>query len=63
MGQNPNNDFQYLKSDWNPDYGIDPSPEKRAKYHEYSKELNVLTEKVLKQYSAYRLAIKKVLKI
>ena len=63
IGQNPNNGFQYLKPDWNPDYGNDPSPEKMAKYREYSKELYVLTEQVLKQYSEYRLAVKRVLKI
>ncbi len=63
MGQNPHNDFQYLKPDWNPDYGIDPSPEKQAKYREYSKELAVLTQRVLKQYSVYRLEVKRVLKI
>ncbi len=63
MGQNPNNDFQYLKPDWNPDYGNDPSPEKLAKYREYSKELDILIDQVLRQYSEYRLTVKKVLKI
>lgn len=63
IGRNPNNDFQYLKPDWNPDYGNDPSPEKLAKYREYSQELDVLTEQVLRRYSEYRLAVKQVLKI
>jgi len=61
--QNSNNQNQYLKPDWNPDRGDDPSPEKMAKYDEYAKELEVLTKKVVKQYSEYRYAIKKNLKI
>jgi len=63
VGQNPNNKNQYLKPDWNPDRGNDPSPEKIAKYSEYAKELEVLTIKTIKQYSEYRLAIKQNLKI
>lgn len=61
--QNPDNKSQYLKPDWNPDRGDDPSPEKMAKYDEYAKELTDLTRKAIKQYSVYRLAIKRVLKI
>ena len=62
-GQNSNNKSQYLKPDWNPDRGDDPSPEKMAKYGEYAKELKDRTRKVLKQYSEYRLVIKRILKI
>jgi len=62
IGQNPNNQSQYLKPDWNPDRGNDPSPEKMAKYNEYAKELEELTKKAIKQYSQYRLAIKQNLK-
>ena len=61
--QNPNNKSQYLKPDWNPDRGDDPSPEKMAKYKEYAKELEALTRKATEQYSEYRLAINKILKI
>ena len=61
--QNPSNKSQYLKPDWNIDRGDDPSPEKMARYNEYAKELNDLTRKVIKQYSEYRLAIKRILKI
>jgi hypothetical protein len=63
IGQNPNNNFQYLKPDWNPDYADDPSPEKRAKYDEYAKELKSLTISVVQQYGVYRLHIKRNLKI
>jgi hypothetical protein len=63
VGQNPNNNNQYLKPDWNIDRGVDPSPEKMAKYKEYAKELEGLIQKVLDQYSVYRLVIKQKLKI
>src|SRR5574341_927216 len=62
-GQNPNNKNQYLKPDWNPERGDDPSPEKVAKYDEYAKELETLSKEVIKQYPEYRLAIKRILKI
>ena len=62
-GQNPSNKSQYLKPDWNPDRGDDPSPGKMSKYEEYAKELEALTRKATKQYSEYRLAIKQNLKI
>ena len=62
-GQNPNNQSQYLKPDWNPDRGDDPSMEKMARYDEYSNELKKMTRKVIRQYSEYRLAIKRNLKI
>ena len=61
--QNSGNKNQYLKPDWNPDRGGDPSPEKMTEYDVYAKELEDLTKKVIKQYSVYRLAIKKNLKI
>ncbi|HNQ96273.1 MAG TPA: hypothetical protein PKK96_11240 [Anaerolineales bacterium] len=61
--QNPNNKNQYLKPDWNPDYADDPSPEKMSKYDEYAKELEGLTLRVTKQYSKYRFAVKRSLKI
>ena len=61
-GQSSSNKSQYLYPDWNIDRGI-PSLEEREKYNEYAKELKVLTRKVLKQYSEYRLAIKQNLKI
>jgi hypothetical protein len=63
IGQNPNNKFQYLKPDWNPDYADEPSPEKVVKYDEYAKELESLTVKVVQHYIAYRLAVKRSLKI
>ncbi len=62
QGQNPDNNNQYLKPDWNPDYADDPSPEKMAKYDKYAKELEALTKKVVKQYSEYRLSVKQRLK-
>jgi hypothetical protein len=62
-GQSPSNKNQYLKPDWNPDRGDDPSPEKMARYNEYAEKLNDMTRKVLKQYSGYRFAIKRILKI
>ena len=63
IGQNPNNNFQYLKPDWNPDYADDPSPEKRSKYDEYAKKLKSLTINAVQQYTFYRFAIKRNLKI
>jgi hypothetical protein len=62
-GQNSSNNNQYLKPDWNPSRGDDPSPEKIARYDEYANELEDLTKKSIKQYSEYRLAIKRILKI
>lgn len=62
-GQNPHNKNKYLKPDWNSDWGDNPSSEKMKKYAEYSKELRSLTNEVLKQYSIYRLTIKRILKI
>ena len=62
-GQNSSNKNQYLKPDWNPERGDDPSSEKMSKYDEHAKELEVLTKRMVKQYSEYRLAIKKNLKI
>ncbi len=62
-GQNPSNKSRYLKPDWNPERANDPSPEKTIKYNEYAKELKNMTEKVLRQYSYYRFAIKQNLKI
>ena len=62
-GQNSQNKNQYLKPDWNPQRGEDPTPEKIAKYDEYAKELETLTKETLKHYAEYRLSIKRVLKI
>ena len=62
-GQNSSNKSQYLKPDWNPDRGDDPSPEKMARYDEYAKELKDMTITVIKQYGEYRRAIKRILKI
>ncbi len=62
-GQSSANKSQYLKPDWNPDRGDDPSPEKMARYNQYAKELLDLTRKAIGQYSVYRLAVKRVLKI
>ena len=63
-GQNSGNKNQYLQPDWNPDRGgVPPSPEKMARYDEYAKELEDLTKKSIKQYSEYRFAIKRNLKI
>jgi hypothetical protein len=61
-GQNSSNNSQYLKPDWNPDRGDDPSPEKIAKYDVYAKELTELTRKALQQYTQYRFVIKKKLR-
>ena len=43
--QNPNVKKQYLKPDWHPDRGDDPSPDKMARYDEYAKELKSMTRK------------------
>lgn len=61
--QNPHNKSQYLKPDWNPERGDDPSPEKVRLYDEYAKELDDLTKKTIKQYAIYRLSVKHILKI
>lgn len=61
--QNPHNKSQYLKPDWNPERGDDPSPEKVSLYYEYAKELTDLTKKVIKQYAIYRLSVRQSLKI
>ena len=62
-GQNPSNNNQYLKPDWNPERGIDPSPERITKYQEYASKLKSMTRQVLKQYSEYRHVVKRTLKI
>ncbi len=62
IGQNASNKNQYLKPDWNLDRG-DPSSEEMVMYNEYAEELKALTRKAISQYSEYRLAIKRILKI
>jgi hypothetical protein len=61
-GQSSHNKSQYLKPDWNPDRGEDPTPEKIERYDEYAKKLETLTKETLKHYTEYRLSIKRVLK-
>ena len=60
-GQTSTNPNRYLYPDLNIDYGA-PNPQEMAMYEKYARQLEELSKKVQKQYSEYRLAIKKVLK-
>lgn len=55
----------YLKPELDPDKAAyeDQTKERFDKYQEYAKELELLTKSVKKRYPAYRLIIKKKLKI
>jgi hypothetical protein len=62
-GQSENNNNQYLQPDLCPDRTLDSTEEKTKKYDKYVSELEALSNKVIKQYSEYRLTIKKRLKM
>ena len=61
--QNPDNENKYLKPDWNPDWEGELGSENVSRYKEYAKELKDMTRKAIKQYSEYRLTVKRSLKI
>lgn len=63
-GQNSNNNYRYLRPDWNFDRaeGIVDS-NKSNKYDECARQLGELANKTLEQYSRYRLDVKKFLKV
>lgn len=61
-GQNPSNTYIYLKPDFNIDRGS-PTTKQETLYRELANELEELTEKAKQQYSNYRLAVKKKLKV
>jgi hypothetical protein len=59
--QTNEHDIGVFKPDWSWDRGH-PTPEEETIYHQYANELQNLTRKVMKQYSEYRLVVKRILK-